>query len=133
MIEKSIRDEIQRVEPHVVVTFPIHGISGFHDHIVTHFAVTRVYLELNGPDCLWLEDGVKKVLLSRPTREQRLYAFCDRPDHQRRTTAALSRLLIDVGIRPILWVGAVPPGCAACYSARSDTIGSTADARRAGP
>ena len=24
-----------QVKPHVVVTFPIHGISGFHDHIVT--------------------------------------------------------------------------------------------------
>lgn len=54
-IEQSIRDEVLRVEPHVVVTFPIHGISGFHDHIVTHFAVTRVYLELHGPHCPWLQ------------------------------------------------------------------------------
>src|SRR5438034_10182777 len=54
-IERSIRDEILRVEPHVVVTFPIHGISGFHDHIVTHVAVTRVYLELHGPDCTCLQ------------------------------------------------------------------------------
>lgn len=54
-IEQSIRDEILRVEPHVVVTFPIHGISGFHDHIVTHFAVTRIYLELHGPDYPWLQ------------------------------------------------------------------------------
>jgi LmbE family N-acetylglucosaminyl deacetylase len=55
MIEESVRDEILRVEPHVVVTFPIHGISGFHDHIVTHFAVTRAYLELRGPDRRWLQ------------------------------------------------------------------------------
>jgi LmbE family N-acetylglucosaminyl deacetylase len=54
-IEQSIRDEILRVEPHVVVTFPIHGISGFHDHLVTHFAVTRVYLDLHGPDYPWLQ------------------------------------------------------------------------------
>jgi LmbE family N-acetylglucosaminyl deacetylase len=47
-IEKPIRDEIVRIAPHVLVTFPIHGISGFHDHIVTHFAVTRVYLDLHG-------------------------------------------------------------------------------------
>jgi LmbE family N-acetylglucosaminyl deacetylase len=45
-IEAVIRDEMLRVEPHVVVTFPIHGISGFADHIVTHFAVTRVYREV---------------------------------------------------------------------------------------
>jgi N-acetylglucosamine malate deacetylase 2 len=55
MIEKSIRNEILRVEPHVVVTFPIHGISGFHDHLVTHFAVTRVFLDLHGPDYPWLQ------------------------------------------------------------------------------
>jgi len=54
-VEDPIRDEILRVEPHVVVTFPIHGISGFHDHIVTHFAVTRVYLELHGAQRPWLQ------------------------------------------------------------------------------
>ena len=47
-IEQVIREEILRVKPHVVVTFPVHGISGFHDHLVTHFTVTRVYLELRG-------------------------------------------------------------------------------------
>ena len=30
-IEKSIREELLRVEPHVVVTFPIHGISGLDE------------------------------------------------------------------------------------------------------
>jgi LmbE family N-acetylglucosaminyl deacetylase len=49
-VENAIREEMLRVKPHVVVTFPIHGISGFHDHIVTHAAVTRVYLELRGPE-----------------------------------------------------------------------------------
>ena len=54
-IEEVIREEILRVKPHVVVTFPIHGISGFHDHIVTHGTVTRVYLELRRPDHPWLQ------------------------------------------------------------------------------
>ncbi len=54
-IEDAIREEMLRVKPHVVVTFPIHGISGFHDHIVTHAAVTRVYLELRGPEHAWLQ------------------------------------------------------------------------------
>jgi LmbE family N-acetylglucosaminyl deacetylase len=66
MIEQSIRDEIRRVEPHVVVTFPIHGISGFPDHIVTHFAVTRVYLELHGPDCPWLRRLAFFTVVSAP-------------------------------------------------------------------
>jgi N-acetylglucosamine malate deacetylase 2 len=54
-IEDAVREEILRVAPHVVVTFPVHGISGFHDHIVSHFAVTRVFLELHGPQRPWLQ------------------------------------------------------------------------------
>jgi LmbE family N-acetylglucosaminyl deacetylase len=65
-IEALIRDEILRVEPHVAVTFPIHGISGFHDHIVTHFAVTRVYLELHGPDHPWLQRLAFFTVVSAP-------------------------------------------------------------------
>jgi len=65
-IEKSIREEILRIEPHVVVTFPIHGISGFHDHIVAHFAVTRVFLELHGPDYPWLQRLAFFTVVSAP-------------------------------------------------------------------
>lgn len=65
-IETVIRDEILRVEPHVVVTFPIHGISGFHDHIVTHFAVVRVYLELYGPKHPWLRRLAFFTVVSAP-------------------------------------------------------------------
>ena len=67
-IEQVIRDEILRIEPHIVVTFPIHGISGFHDHIVTHFAVTRVYLELRGPDRSWLQRLAFFTLASAPAQ-----------------------------------------------------------------
>ena len=45
-IEKSIRGELLRVEPHVVVTFPIHGISGFPRSHCHALCGTRVYLEL---------------------------------------------------------------------------------------
>jgi Uncharacterized proteins, LmbE homologs len=65
-IEKPIRDEILRVEPHVVVTFPIHGISGFHDHVVTHFAVTRVYLDLHGDVRPWLQRLAFFTVVSAP-------------------------------------------------------------------
>lgn len=65
-IEQLIRDEILRVEPHVVVTFPIHGISAFPDHIVTHFAVTRVYLELRGGDHPWLQRLAFFTVVSAP-------------------------------------------------------------------
>jgi LmbE family N-acetylglucosaminyl deacetylase len=65
-IEKAIRDELLRVKPHVVVTFPIHGISGFPDHIVTHFAVTRVYLELQGAEHPWLQRLAFFTVVSAP-------------------------------------------------------------------
>lgn len=45
-LEKAIQSEIDRIRPHVLVTYPVHGVSGFHDHLVSHAVVKRVYLEL---------------------------------------------------------------------------------------
>lgn len=45
-IEKVIKQHIEKIKPDVIVTYPVHGISGFHDHIVTHAAVKRVYEEM---------------------------------------------------------------------------------------
>lgn len=53
-IEKTVQAYIEEIKPDIVVTYPVHGISGFHDHLVTHAAVKRVYLEMkeNGEDYL---------------------------------------------------------------------------------
>jgi LmbE family N-acetylglucosaminyl deacetylase len=45
-IEKVIRDEMERIRPQVVVTYAVHGISGFHDHLVSHAVVKRVFVEM---------------------------------------------------------------------------------------
>ncbi len=45
-LEQAVEDAIRRIEPDVVVTYPVHGISGFHDHIVTHAVVKRVFVSL---------------------------------------------------------------------------------------
>jgi LmbE family N-acetylglucosaminyl deacetylase len=45
-IEKVVIDEIERLKPSVVVTYAAHGISGFHDHLVAHAVVKRVFVEL---------------------------------------------------------------------------------------
>ena len=45
-IEAVVGDHIERVRPEVVVSYPVHGISGFHDHLVTHAVVKRVYMQL---------------------------------------------------------------------------------------
>lgn len=46
ILEQAVKRHIEEINPHIVVTYPVHGISGFHDHLVTHAVVKRVYLEL---------------------------------------------------------------------------------------
>lgn len=48
LIEQAISAQIARIQPNVVVTYAVHGISGFHDHLVTHAVVKRAYIELAG-------------------------------------------------------------------------------------
>lgn len=45
-IEQVVLEHINQVKPHVVVTYAVHGISGFHDHLVTHAVVKRVFCSL---------------------------------------------------------------------------------------
>ncbi len=45
-IEHIIEDEIQRLRPQVIVTYAVHGISGFFDHLVSHAVVKRVFVEM---------------------------------------------------------------------------------------
>lgn len=54
ILEEATAQYIEKVRPNVVVTYPIHGVSGFHDHLVAHAVVKRVYLEMrdNGADYL---------------------------------------------------------------------------------
>ncbi|ARA93662.1 GlcNAc-PI de-N-acetylase [Rhodothermaceae bacterium RA] len=45
LLEAAVQQHVERVRPHVVVTYPVHGISGHPDHLVTHAVVKRVYCE----------------------------------------------------------------------------------------
>jgi LmbE family N-acetylglucosaminyl deacetylase len=45
-IERVVRDEIEKIKPEVVVTYAVHGISGFHDHLISHAVVKRVFVEM---------------------------------------------------------------------------------------
>lgn len=45
-IEKIVKKHIREVKPDVVVTYAVHGISGFEDHLVQHAVVKRVYCEM---------------------------------------------------------------------------------------
>lgn len=44
-LERAVATELERLAPEVVVTYPVHGISGFHDHLVTHAVVKRAWVE----------------------------------------------------------------------------------------
>jgi len=46
VIEKVIEEEIRKVKPEVIVSYAVHGISGFHDHIIAHSVVKRVFVNL---------------------------------------------------------------------------------------
>ncbi len=46
VLERAVAEHIARIRPAVVVTYPVYGVSGFHDHLVTHAVVKRVFLEM---------------------------------------------------------------------------------------
>ncbi len=45
-IEQVVIEHIERIQPQVVVTYAVHGISGFHDHLVSHAIVKRAFVAL---------------------------------------------------------------------------------------
>lgn len=53
-IEKVVMEHIEKIRPQVVMSYAVHGISGFHDHLVAHAVVKRAYVELK-PRCSWLK------------------------------------------------------------------------------
>lgn len=46
VLETAVARHIENIRPEIVITYPVHGISGFHDHLVTHAVVKRVFLDL---------------------------------------------------------------------------------------
>jgi len=45
-LEAAVEAHILTIRPQVVVTYPVHGVSGFPDHLVTHAVVKRVFCRL---------------------------------------------------------------------------------------
>lgn len=55
ILENVVYAHIKEIQPDVVVTYPIHGISGFHDHIVMHSVVKRVFLQIRDEEVGYLQ------------------------------------------------------------------------------
>lgn len=74
VLEEEVANRMHATEPDVVITYPVHGVSGHPDHLVTHAAVKRVA-------CALRKDG--------PTYPRRIAFFTlppdkeesDRPEH----------------------------------------------------
>jgi len=49
--EILILSYIEKIKPNIIVTYPIHGISGHHDHLTCHAVVKRLFCMLkDNPD-----------------------------------------------------------------------------------
>lgn len=46
ILEQAIREHVETVRPDILVSYAVHGVSGFHDHLVTHAVVKRLYCAL---------------------------------------------------------------------------------------
>lgn len=44
--EAVVKKHIDDVKPDIIVTYPVHGISGHHDHLTCHAIVKRLFCEL---------------------------------------------------------------------------------------
>ncbi len=45
-IEEVVKEHILKIRPDVVITYAVHGVSGFLDHLVSHAVVKRVFCEM---------------------------------------------------------------------------------------
>lgn len=82
-IEKMVKAEIEKVKPDILVTYPVHGISGFHDHLVIHAVMKRLYLQMKDEGADYLkrlafftlnEEGAKKA------NEKNIFNISSSPD-----------------------------------------------------
>lgn len=63
-IESVVREYVEEIKPDVMVTYAVHGISGFEDHLVGHAIVKNVFVEAR-------EKGIcKRLALFTATSEQ---------------------------------------------------------------
>ncbi|MEX1061978.1 MAG: PIG-L family deacetylase [Balneolaceae bacterium] len=45
-LEDVVENHIKQLKPDIVITYAVHGVSGFHDHLVCHAVVKRVFCKL---------------------------------------------------------------------------------------
>jgi N-acetylglucosamine malate deacetylase 2 len=82
-IERQIRAEIERIKPDILVTYPVHGISGFHDHLVIHGVMKRLYLQMKDEGANYLKRLAFFTLneeAAKKTNEKNIFTISSSPD-----------------------------------------------------
>jgi LmbE family N-acetylglucosaminyl deacetylase len=55
IIEKIVESKIVNFRPDIIVSYPVHGVSGFHDHLIMHAIIKRVYVQLKDDNSGYLK------------------------------------------------------------------------------
>ena len=55
IIEKIVESKIVNFRPDIIVSYPVHGVSGFHDHLIMHAIIKRVYVQLKDDNAAYLK------------------------------------------------------------------------------
>jgi len=64
-LEAVIQKYIDQVKPNIIITYPVHGISGHHDHLACHAIVKRLYTDLKSkPEYSYLK---RLAFMTMPT------------------------------------------------------------------
>jgi len=84
LIEDAVRQHVLLVKPDIIISYPVHGISGFHDHLVTHAVVKRVFCQLRDEENEWLR---RFAMFTLSTEQQQGFEASaipvkSTPDHQ---------------------------------------------------
>jgi LmbE family N-acetylglucosaminyl deacetylase len=84
IIEEAIRQHLLLVKPDIIVSYPVHGISGFPDHLVTHAVVKRVYCQLRDEGNHWLRRFAMFTISQEQQKgfEASVIPVKSTPDHQ---------------------------------------------------
>ena len=88
-LEQTVADHIHRTAPDVVLTYPVHGISGHPDHLVTHAVVKRVAAQLRA-DGVAYPRRLAFFTLPEPSDD------ADRPEHLQHSPAVLIDAVVPV-------------------------------------
>ncbi len=88
-LEQTVAEHLHRTAPDLVVTYPVHGISGHPDHLVTHAVVKRVAAQFRA-DGVSYPRRLAFFTLAAPS------GTTDRPDHLRHSPAAVIDVRVSI-------------------------------------